>query len=170
MHLCSLFCRIVAELMRKLAESRLMIDDNSKPFFTPKVSFALAVTFAIGILVFLQHQQADFERTPFQDGTYSLKSVSQENGQYSIDVILSEHSAVNAECALESFSFEPASYEEGGITYTSVQPGRQYEAHAETHCRITLSESEVQVQPADDGTKRVEKKSSILGTQYILHM
>lgn len=30
MHLCSLFCRIVAELMRKLAESRLMIDDNSK--------------------------------------------------------------------------------------------------------------------------------------------
>lgn len=101
--------------MRKLAESRLMIDDNSKPFFTPKVSFALAVTFAIGILVFLQHQQADFERTPFQDGTYSLESVSQENGQYSIDVILSEHSAVNAECALESFSFEPASYEEGGI-------------------------------------------------------
>lgn len=85
--------------MRKLAESRLMIDDNSKPFFTPKVSFALAVTFAIGILVFLQHQQADFERTPFQDGTYSLESVSQENGQYSIDVILSEHSAVNAECA-----------------------------------------------------------------------
>ena len=71
---------------------------------------------------------------------------------------------------MESFSFEPASYEEGGITYTSVQPGRQYEAHAETHCRITLSESEVQVQPADDGTKRVEKKSSILGTQYILHM
>lgn len=147
-----------------------MIDNNSKPFLTPKVSFALAVTLAIGIFVLLQHQQADFERTPFQDGTYNLESVSQENGQYSIDVILSEQSAVNAEYASESFNFEPASYEEDGITYTSVQPGKQYEAHAETHCRITLSESEVQVQPADDGAQRVEKKSSILGTCYTLYM
>lgn len=156
--------------VRKLAESNLMIDDNSKPFFTPKVSFALAVTLAIGILVLLQHQQAYFERAPFQDGTYSLESVSQENGQYSIDVILSEHSAVNAEYASESFDFEPASYEEDGIMYTSIQPGKQYEVHAETHCRIALSESEVQVQPADGGTKRVEKKSSILGTRYTLYM
>ena len=35
---------------------------------------------------------------------------------------------------------------------------------------MTLSESEVQVQPVDDGTQRIEKKSSILGTRYTLYM
>lgn len=33
-----------------------------------------------------------------------------------------------------------------------------------------MSEIEVQVQPADDGTQRIEKKSSILGTRYTLYM
>lgn len=66
--------------------------------------------------------------------------------------------------------YEPESHTEGGITYISLQPGERYELHSEERYHMTLSESEVQVQPVDDGTQRIEKKSSILGTRYTLYM
>lgn len=123
--------------------------------------------------IVLPIRQSQLERYPFQDGTYSLRSVSNENGQYDITLVLAEGTGIteakNASVSEDS-DYEPEAHAEDGITYISLQPGERYELHSEERYHMTLSESEVQVQPADDGTKRVEKKSSILGTRYILHM
>lgn len=148
-----------------------MTDGKSTLTFVMQIlTIALLIAW---LSIILPIRQSQLERYPFQDGNYSLRSVSNENGQYDITLVLAEGTGITEAKSVsvsENSDYEPESHTEGGITYTSVQPGRQYEAHAETHCRITLSESEVQVQPADDGTQRIEKKSSILGTRYTLYM
>lgn len=159
--------------MRKLAESRLMTDSNSKQTISLVMQILTIALLIAWLSIILPIRQSQLERYPFQDGTYSLRSVSNENGQYDITLVLAEGTGIteakNASVS-ENSDYEPEAHTEDGITYISLQPGERYELHSEERYHMTLSESEVQVQPADDGTKRVEKKSSILGTRYTLYM
>lgn len=114
-----------------------MTDGKSTLTFVIQI---LTIALLIACLsIILPIRQSQLERYPFQDGTYSLRSVSNENGQYDITLVLAEGT---------------------GIT----------EAKSASVSEDSDYEPEVQVQPVDDGTQRIEKKSSILGTRYTLYM
>lgn len=148
-----------------------MTDGKSTLTFVMQIlTIALLIAW---LSIILPIRQSQLERYPFQDGNYSLRSVSNENGQYDITLVLAEGTDITEAKSVsvsENSDYEPESHTEGGITYISLQPGVRYEQHSEERYHMTLSESEVQVQSADDGTQRIEKKSSILGTRYTLYM
>ena len=76
--------------------------------------------------IILPIRQSQLERYPFQDGTYSLRSVSNENGQYDITLVLAERTGITEAKSVsvsENSDYEPESHTEGGITYISLQPG-----------------------------------------------
>ena len=147
-----------------------MTDGKSTLTFVIQI---LTIALLIACLsIILPIRQSQLERYPFQDGNYSLRSVSNENGQYDITLVLAEGTDITEakSVSVSDSDYEPESHTEGGITYISLQPGERYELHSEERYHMTLNESEVQVQSADDGTQRIEKKSSILGTRYTLYM
>lgn len=144
-----------------------MTDGKSTLTFVIQI---LTIAFLIACLsIILPIRQSQLERYPFQDGNYSLRSVSNENGQYDITLVLAEGTDIT-EAKSVSVSEKP----NDGAQYEAVKQRHHVEVKVKRLCDEGLKAArhlapQLHVEPEDDicadsvtkveGDKRHDRRS-----------